>query len=243
MILSLTIAHYPEASCLAAFLLLLFCAVVYQKLSWKSLLEHCTRESDDWDQAWEEFQRRYGKLILYFLRQELRRRCGPLNETLKEACKDLRQDVYIKLLADRGRALSEFRGTKEETFAVFLNVICIRTVLNYLKARQLRPVSLSEHFSDSEEAAAASEQMSAPDAPEEAESHFARDHLMAHLQEIHNSRNPERDLLIFRLFYLEGYSAEEIESRFDFNISKEGITTLTTRMKQKLKKSLETDFF
>ncbi|NIR47791.1 hypothetical protein GWO43_05000 [candidate division KSB1 bacterium] len=203
-----------------------------KSLPYNELIAKCTQKSEDWDKTWREFENRYGKLILIYLHREFTRSGGTkFTKQMNETIKDLRQDVYIKLLANNGSALRNFRGDSETSFRAYLNSISINVVKNYIKSKISEKRGAESVIKDLE-----FHQPQTTNTSDELEEEFFKESIIEKLRQCYKSRNIGRDLLIFRLICFEGHSAAEIQSSFNFGLSVSGIDTLISRMKKTLKK-------
>lgn len=209
------------------------------------LIKRCTRKSPNWNQVWEEFEERFGKKILMYLYYEFKKYSKGYYETeYDEIIKDLRQDVYIKLLKTDGQALKNFRGKTQNSFLAYLHVISRNVVLNFIKNSYERSVTkfvrLGEMHSNTERKQIESISHETVDTMDK---QFMREFIVSRLKGGYRSRNFQRDLLVFKLFYFEGHSAKEIISGCDINLSISGIETVVSRMKNYLEKSIKKKTF
>lgn len=222
---------------LTAFLL----ANAYQNLSHKELIFKCCRRSKDWEDIWQEFKNRFDKLILLFIYREFKQRSGKkYGSQFNDIIKDLRQDVYIKLLNDKGKALRNFKGKDENSFLAYLYTISKNLVINYVKSSHKREVHLRDVKSHQNHLGFDNYQPEplTSNTSDELEEHFLQELLVEKLKENYSSRKFERDLVIFKLFYFKGLSPQDIQRNFDFNLSASGIETLVSRMKKTLKQCI-----
>jgi len=209
------------------------------------LIRLCSERSPEWQKYWNEFEGRFGKTILLYIYREFKMflRYSYVQE-YDEIVKDLRQDVYIKLLKDDAKALRSFRGNSEQSFRAFLYVTAKFTVYNYAKARknkdhinfsrlETRKTNSDNHETLNTFDPATTETL---DALEQKE---LREFIMISLRECYYSRNLERDLLIFEKYCLDGYTSNDVQAVFNLNIKPSAIETIAHRMKKNLEISLK----
>ncbi len=210
---------------------------LFPNLSDQELIVKCTQRSPDWGKYWQEFEKRYGKVILLFLMRELTKIGGDkYSRDFKETVKDLRQDVYIKLLREKAIALRDFKGEYDYSFIAYLHKISINTVINFVKLNVRGKRSPDKFWQPAKKDCSDNElEPDIDNTQEELEVKFFKQNIIASLKESYPSRNIARDLKIFKLFYFEELSADEIFTFHNMNLSVSGIETLLSRMKNVLK--------
>ncbi|MCS6884499.1 MAG: sigma-70 family RNA polymerase sigma factor [Acidobacteriota bacterium] len=82
--------------------------------------------------AWEEFTRRFDKLIRYYIKKAwLRYRQS--EDMLVELQDDLTQEVYLKLFKGGMQSLRQFKAANRASFPAFIWRICFNAVAGYLR--------------------------------------------------------------------------------------------------------------
>lgn len=210
------------------------------------LIRLCSERSPEWQTYWNEFESRFGEKILLYIYREFKMllRYSYVQE-YDEIIKDLRQDVYIKLLKDDAKALHRFRGDSERSFHAFLYVTAKNTVYNYAKSNKNKnhitftKLETKRTNSENDHETLNTFDPATNDDLEAIEQKELREFIMTRVRECYDSRNLERDLLVFEKYCLDGYTSKEVQALFNLNIKPSAIDTIVDRMKKKLGKSLK----
>ena len=197
-------------------------------LSARELLAECARNLDD-TTVWVEFYLRYRRKILTFLWRAFRMSGGRPHDFLQLG-DDWVQEVFAKLVKNNGRAIRSFRGLTDVSVNAFLASIAVSTVADHGRSQRAgrRRTQL----------------VSFADVPEASLPHGRPDSTVSALIDLidvekalkgdEESKNPERDLLIFRLHFVEGLTAREISSIPSFKLTISGLEKVLNRMKNRL---------
>ncbi|RMF64993.1 MAG: sigma-70 family RNA polymerase sigma factor [Calditrichaeota bacterium] len=204
------------------------------------LVAKCAEKSEHWDKHWNQFESKYGPYIALFVYRELRKQLrGRPFTAFTETTKDLCQDVYINLLKNDGRALQQFRGETQDSFLAYLYTIARNTVCSYIiyeldPAVPFKEVGGQDPDSDSDPLT--TEPMT-NETEEKINEAFFKEFLLEQLKSNYSSRNLERDIFLFKLYYFKGLSASEIKRRYQVTLSASGIETVVSRMKKALQRA------
>jgi len=232
-----------ELSLLIIYLSVLLPGRGLPQLSDNELITKCTQKSADWQNLWREFQNRFGETLLFYIYKEFHKVSGPkLSSESHEIIKDLRQDVYIKLLKNDAEALKKFHGENETSFLAYLHVIAKNLVKNHVNTNNYKNVismSKIEHIRDSEGSETHPFQPVCLDTVDQIEKSIFKNFILETIKAFYKSRNVERDILLFKLFYFNGFTAKEIAKNTNFNLSSSGIETIVNRIVQRLRKKLK----
>ena len=76
------------------------------------------------------------------------------------------------------------------------------------------------------------------DTVDEIEKSIFQDFILEKIKTCYCSKNLERDILLFKFFYFKGFTAKEIASNSNFNLTASGVETTVNRIVQRLKESL-----
>jgi DNA-directed RNA polymerase specialized sigma24 family protein len=198
------------------------------ELDSSELLRQCAkdlRNSKLWDEFYSRFRR---KILLYLLRAF--RMMGGNSEGFIRYSDDWMQEFLTKLVQNDGRVINSFRGTTENSVCAFLCSIAVSIVADQL--RYQGALRRRGEFSSLDQA----ESVAAPQADSDAR-------LLAILKLIDiekvlrsdgESKNPERDLLIFKLHFVEGLSPREIASIPALKLTTSGLEKVLGRVKNRL---------
>lgn len=227
------------------FLLIIYLSVLipgrwHQNLSDKDLIARCCLKSADWENCWREFQSRFDKTILFYVYQEFQKISGQTMSTeFHEIVKDLRQDVYIKLLKNDSQALRNFNGKNQSSFLAYLHVITKNLIKNYVNTNSYKKlISMSKIKPAHEQSEDLQFQPVSMDTVNEIEKSDFQNFILEKIEPCYRSKNLERDILLFKLFYFKGFTAKEIASNSNFNLTASGVETTVNRIVQRLKESL-----
>lgn len=189
------------------------------------------------DQAWLEFitrfQPRIRRLAYRAYSAEASRYSGVDASRPGEVIEDLTQDVFIRLIGAERRALAEFKGLNENSFYTYLQTIAINLVRDHFKKlrAQRRPpaaTSLDEPLRTPDgpaESATLGDHIPShePNPEEVAESQELQSRISSAVAESTASSISSRDRLIFRLYFIQGLTAEEITSARTIGLTKSGV--------------------
>lgn len=215
----------------------------HPKLSDKELVAKCTQRSADWENFWREFQNRFDETILFYIYREFHKKSGQKVSTeFHEIIKDLRQDVYIRLLKNDAHALKNFNGENETSFLAYLHVIAKNLVNNYVNTihfKKVIPISKVEHRPDPEDSETLPFQPVSMDTVDEIEKSIFKNFILEKIKTCYRSRNFERDILMFKLFYFKGFTLKDIAKNTNFELTASGVETTVNRIVQSLRENLK----
>jgi|YelNatPaOPRAMG01_1025707.scaffolds.fasta_scaffold42077_4 RNA polymerase sigma factor (sigma-70 family) len=108
----------------------------------KRLIQRCIKADK---QAWDEFIKRYSNLIYSYIWSVFKEKGIPVSSSLVD---DLFQDIFLHLIEDNFKRLSQYKGNC--SFSGWLKVVVINFILDFLRKRQIPHVSLEENINDTE---------------------------------------------------------------------------------------------
>lgn len=211
------------------------------------LVDLCAQEP--WNRkAWLEFYNRFDERIWLVIYRECKA-LGIIKQDaqFQETVKDLVQDVYVKLTDNNCRALKNFVGASENSIYTYLGIIAKNVVRNYhIKISAQKRPSSQKLIDDAINISERGEKILVRDVgnlsysgvEEEFSIVILKEEIDEILDKILKSKDKDRNKLIFKLYFYEGFSAEEIASRFKFNLSAKRIRNLVTEIKKKLRQEL-----
>src|SRR5437016_2902422 len=192
------------------------------------LVRQCARDLQNED-LWQKFYSRYKRKILLYLLRAFRMMGGHSEEFVRFA-DDWLQEVFTKLVQNEGHVIRSFRGTTEVSVNAFLASIALSIVVDQLRSqsalrRRAQVVPLDQL-----------QDVSSPRVDP-----VARFSALLELIDVEKalrtdeeSKNPERDLLIFRLHFVEGLSAREIASIPGLKLTTSGSEKVLSRVRNRL---------
>ena len=180
----------------------------------RELADACARGDEG---AWLEMLRRYDRGVLHVLWQA----------GAREDVDDLRQEVWIRLLARKGAVLRSFRAEHAGALRVFLARVARSVAIDHGRSRRVRPPGTG-----GSEPADLADARPGPEAQvrtEEERHRFAA----ALEQAILESENPARDRDILRLHFEDGQTPTEI-AQMGLGLSVRGVEALLRRAKGRI---------
>jgi RNA polymerase sigma-70 factor (ECF subfamily) len=196
----------------------------YSILAIAKLIDACTAGDAA---AWQEFMRRFHSIIAITASRAARR----WGEVSPQAIDDLIQETYLKLCADRGRVLQQFRFEHEDAIFGFLKIITANVANDYFKALNAHkrggntvsaPLDGSEIHSGTDRPAGLTD-------PERA---LLLDRVDTCLCDLAPVETKDRDRKIFWLYYREGMTAKEIAGLPNIGLTLKGVESTLHRLVQ-----------
>src|SRR5437867_618968 len=184
---------------------------------------------------WTKFQERFQGLIFLYLLRALR--YESIREDTMGIVPDLAQEVYLKLVQHDGRILRSFRGTTEFSVMAFLAKVA-DTVVRDFRRRGATEKRRAQVVSIDVVKAAEFEGKRLPESQE-----FGPGDLSAIVAWIDVERllegepdrkNAGRNVLIFKLHYVDGLSAAEIANSPGFVLTKSGVESVLARLRKRI---------
>jgi RNA polymerase sigma-70 factor (ECF subfamily) len=98
--------------------------------------------------SWDEFVQRYSRLIYSYIYNILKEKGISFEPSLVE---DLFQEIFLHLIKDNFNKLRQYKAKRGCSFSGWLKVVVINFVLDFLRKREPRCVSLEESLQEEEE--------------------------------------------------------------------------------------------
>jgi DNA-directed RNA polymerase specialized sigma24 family protein len=192
------------------------------------LLRQCGQDLRN-AELWEEFYARFRRKIVLYLLRAFRAFGGNPEDFIRYA-DDWTQEVFTKLVQNGGRVIGSFRGLTDLSVYAFLGSIALSVVADQLRAQtagrrraEVAPLDELQDF---------------PAIRVDTESRVSAllglIDVERALRADEESKNPERDLLIFKLHFVEGLSAREIASIPALKLTISGLEKVLGRMRTRL---------
>ena len=211
------------------------------------LIRLCAQESSNRN-AWIEFYNRFDERIwLVIYRESEIMGITKEDPQFQNTIQDLVQEVYVKLVANDCKALKNFTGASVNSIYAYLGVIARNVVKNHVisinaQKRSLLEKSLDEVLTITENGQKiyTKDVIKSPDSAIEDELSVTilKEEIDNILNKILKNKDKDRNKLIFKLYFYEGFSVEEIASQFNFGLSLKRISNLTSDLKKKLRQEL-----
>ena len=187
----------------------------------RTLARRCADGDRD---AWTELVQANDRRVLLVLLRAL----GP---AFIHELSDLRQEVWARLLANRGAALRGLRAERPGALGAFVAQVALRVAVDFGRARGTRAKS---EVSDD----AAQELPGSGEAPDEAASRRQRSvRLQEALLRAAEGPNARRDLLVLRAHFHDGLNAGEIAA-MNVGLGAKGVETVLHRARVRIEQAL-----
>jgi len=197
------------------------------------LVRACGQKLTD-AKLWEKFQQRWRRVIFGFLLRALHFR--GINEDQVTLADDLAQDVYVRLVQNDGRMMRTFKGETEFEAAAFLARVCASAVEDYWRKNTTIRRGAGEVVSINN---ALGMEDSAGIADVDRDALLSWIDVQRLVEADSDRRNAARNVLIFKLHFIDGLTVPEIAQYPGFNLTEEGVESVVHRLKTKLKKKID----
>jgi RNA polymerase sigma factor (sigma-70 family) len=205
-----------------------------------SLVSMCAQKPED-SELWAEFLRRFSPKLKLFIAMMLKTYSGTKNSfsasfDFIQGSSDLLQNTVLRLVQNDCAALKRFSGTTESELLAYLAVIARSSVRSLVrnKCAQRRflwfaPKTLSE---------GQGAESGDPGCEPAAENPIERKILASEVQRLllqtirDESNSPDRDALIFQLYFDDGLSFGQIAACEGIGLSRTGVEKVLTRLKE-----------
>jgi len=203
----------------------------YAALSAERLILACTQTREG--AAWEEFVRRFHRLIATVALRVARR----WGDSSRQVVDDLVQETYLKLCADNFHILRSFKSQHPDAFYGYVKVVTANLVHDHFKAAHSgkRGSGMVECAADAQ---ITSEAGASAKSSERSILLQQVDGLLSRLAE---GRHLERDRRVFWLYYRVGLTANAIASLPAIGLSTKGVESTILRLTRLLRHKLAAD--
>ncbi len=195
---------------------------------------------------WAEFVRRFGPKIRMFIRGTLWQSSGGVGAWPERAGlggaqeSDLFQNTIIRLVENDCAALKRFSGALEGDFLCYLAVIARSVVRDHFRHHNARrhQVALAENLQNRSEGKFDPVELQQP------EKRILAGEVMRLSQRsirFLSGESKGRDWLIFRLYYGDGLSIDQIARCNGIELSKAGVEKVLNRLKKRLRSLVSMD--
>jgi RNA polymerase sigma-70 factor, ECF subfamily len=205
----------------------------YSELSPEELFRACAQTGEA--AAWEEFVRRFGRLIARVTLRTARE----WGDATPEVMDELAQDTYLKLCEQDRRLLRIFNPRHEGAVYGYLKVVTQNLVRDHFRGlhAQKRGAGAEEASLD---AGAESLLDARPqrDGPEAADRQVLLGEIDVHVRQIVAGPHAARDRRIFWLYYRTGWTAKAIAALPGMDLTTKGVESAILRIKEELVRSV-----
>lgn len=204
----------------------------YSSTPLNELIRACARSNDA--AAWEEFVRRFHRLIAVVALRTARR----WGHTSPDLLDDLIQDTFLKLCADRGAFLEKLQTERPDAIFGYIKVLTANLVHDHFKAlnSQKRGRNITSALTDDHEITGSPG--CASTGHESMERAVLIGQIDVSLRAIDTGPNGERDRRIFWLYYRVGLSASAIAAIPGITLTTKGVESTLLRLTKQIKQKL-----
>jgi RNA polymerase sigma factor (sigma-70 family) len=215
----------------------------FKTLKHTRLIKLCA-EAPRNEHAWTEFCARFdGHIRLMILRECREKHLSKDKPQFAETFEDLVQEVYFKLVQKNCKALQEFKASAENSIYAYLAIIARNVVRGHLtkegaKKRRARLVSLEAPAANSLEEGelrvidTIPSPEPGPDANLDQESQ--KREIESLLDKILTGKSKARDKLIFKLYWFEKLSPQQISAYCGIQLSPKRVINILSGIKKRL---------
>jgi RNA polymerase sigma factor (sigma-70 family) len=215
----------------------------FKTLANTELIELCA-EAPRNEQAWTEFCVRFdGHIRLMILRECREKYFSKDKPQFEEIFEDLVQEVYLKLVQKNCKALREYKASTENSIYAYLAVIARNVVRGHFtkegaKKRRAHLVSLDAPVANSLEDGELRVIDTIPSPEPGPEANLDRESQKQELESLLNKilkgKSKARDKLIFKLYWFEKFSPEQISAYYGIQLSLKGVINILSGIKKRL---------
>jgi RNA polymerase sigma factor (sigma-70 family) len=224
----------------------------FARTTHRDLVFRCAEAGPE-DSAWLEFFSRFHarvRLTVYrAVSLEAERHRGADIGSPAELVEDLVQETYVKLLAGERRALARFRGRSENSIYTYLAAVGVNVVRDHFKKlRALKAAPAVGSLSDPPTGAvrrpgsgSLGEWIASPALGPEAAaraSELTQKALEAITRAAGTEGQARRDRLVFRLFFVEQNTVDEIVACGGVGLSRSGVEKCIRRLRELIRAEL-----
>jgi RNA polymerase sigma-70 factor, ECF subfamily len=200
-------------------------------ISIEELVRRCAASSSV--EAWEEFVRRFHRLIASVVLRIATR----FGDSSRQTVDDLVQETYLKLCADKFRILRNFEQQHPDAFLGYIKVLAANVVRDHFKASysKKRGANQVDNIKDEIVPVAGEDSMGSPQSIERAVLILEVKH---HLASCLSGPDQERNSNIFWLYYRSGLSARAIAELPGIGLTTKGVESIIMRITRDLRQRM-----
>jgi RNA polymerase sigma-70 factor, ECF subfamily len=200
----------------------------YSVLSIEELVRRCSVSRTA--EAWEEFIRRFHRLIATVVMRTAARFGDPSRQT----CDDLIQDTYVKLCADDFRILRNFQQQRPDAFIGYVKVVAANVVRDHFKSSY----SMKRGSGQVEQLAVDFVPLAldgSAGSQKSIERNVLIEEISRYLEDCVPGPDKERNRQIFWLHYRAGFSARAIADLPGIKLTTKGVESIILRITRELR--------
>jgi RNA polymerase sigma-70 factor (ECF subfamily) len=197
-------------------------------MSIEDLVRRCSVSGEI--RAWEEFVRRFHRLIA----KVVVRRAVRFGDPSRQTVDDLIQDAYLKLCADNCRLLRNFEHRHPDAFLGYVQVVAANVVRDHFKSSYSKRRGADRVEGISEDFVPVAGEYS-EGSPEAIERGVLIQEVQQHLDDCIVGADQDRNRRVFWLYYRVGLSAGAIAALPGVELTTKGVESLILRITRELR--------
>jgi RNA polymerase sigma factor (sigma-70 family) len=185
---------------------------------------------------WLEFYQRFSSLVKRYVERAWHR-CGQPYEI--DTLEDLLQDVYLSLVKNDYQALRQFHGSTDQSFLAYLAIICANIVRDYLRKQLIarrNAVAFSLEMELAEAEFSQFDCLITDNTQIELRIYVAQ--LIKKVQPLWKDGNRSRDLSLFKLHIIAGFTMAELATIKELGLRATSINRIISRIRGRLTHTL-----
>jgi RNA polymerase sigma factor (sigma-70 family) len=200
------------------------------EVSAADLLRQCGEKLAD-RRLWEIFRKRFHRLIFVYLLRVLRHHSK--RDDVQELVADLAQEVYVRLVRANGSMLRGFRGETDYSVTAFLARVCVSVVSDHFR-QQEGTFRLAQNVISLEDAKDSMRRSGEDHDELNVSAVLSWIDIQRVIESDPDQKNAQRNVLIFKLFYIDGLTAQEIAANPVFKLSESGVQGVLLRLRKRI---------
>jgi len=215
-----------------------------KKLTNTELIRRCSEDPQN-RLLWLEFCHRFDERIWLIVYRECRDRgLAEKKDQIKQTVQDLVQEVYLKLLKNNCKALTSFIGASENSIYTYLGIIARNVVCNHVtKMNAHKRPNIGKSLNDISSGCKDYEifipsPINEETIAQELSFEMLKEEIDLILNQNLKEKYKERNKLIFKLYFYEKFSPDEIASKLGFEVTSKRVLNLIAEIKTLLRREL-----
>lgn len=214
-------------------------------------LAHAGPDDPQWVEFFDRFQPRVRLVVYRTVQTERQRYMRADTGEVRELVQELSQEVFVRLLDGERRALRRFQGASENSIYTYLHTIAVNLVRDHFKRLRAQkspprgasleeplPISATGGFPESSPLLRDALATTGASPEEEAAGSELRARIVSVVGRVSKGATSRRDRLIFRLYFEEGLTVDEIAACRSIGLSASGVEKCLRRLRRALRADL-----
>jgi RNA polymerase sigma factor (sigma-70 family) len=202
-------------------------------ISAADLVRACGEKLTD-RELWQKFHDRFRNPIFLYVLRTMREQHA--SDDLTNTAADIAQDVYLRMIQNDGRLLRSFRGATDRSVMAFLARVAMNVVTDFYRHKQAEKRQPGQVVSLDEARRVEGERGDFKELDIVSLLSWIDVERLVTLEA--DSKKAARNVLILKLYYLEGFTIEEIAEYPGFELTVSGVNMVLQRLKARLQRGI-----